>query len=405
MPLTDATIRTAKPAGKIRKLSDGGGLQLWITPDGAKRWRFAYRHAGKQRCISLGVYPDVGLRDARDARHEASLMVRQGADPSAARKEAKAAARLRAANDFASLADEWLGKKQREGRSDATMTKLRWLVDFARPALGDSAIADIRPRHILPVLQTVEARGRHETAGRLRSTLGEIFRFAVATGRAEVDPTASLKGAIAAPVVTPRAAIIKPEPFGELLRAIRVYSGEPTTRLGLELLALTFVRPGELRFAEWTEFDVARAVWEIPGARMKMRRPHRVPLARQTLTALADLRALTGAGPLLLPGARGPREPISENTCNSALRRMGYERTVMTAHGFRAAASTMLNESGDWNADAIEAQLAHVERNDVRRAYQRADFWDERVRMMQAWADLLDAMRDGNFGCEEELRS
>ncbi len=395
MRLTETGIKSAKPGEKLRKLSDGAGLQLWIMPDGAKWWRFAYRFDGKQKLISLGVYPETGLRAARDARHAAAKQVRDGVDPSAARQEAKAARRAAAGDTFAELADEWLGKKEREGRAGATLVKLRWLVDFARPDLGRRPVSTIRPKDVLPVLQAIERRGRRETARRLRATLGEIFRFAVATGRAEDDPTAALRGAIAAPVVTPRAAIVKPAEFGALLRAVDGYEGQPETRLALQLLALTFVRPGELRGAEWQEIDAEAAVWNIAPGRMKMRRPHRVPLARQSLAILADLRALTGRGPLLFPSIRSAQRAMSENTLNAALRRLGFAKEAMSAHGFRAAASTLLNESGRWNPDAIEAQLAHVDGNDVRRAYQRGEFWDERVKMMQAWADRLDALRTG----------
>jgi integrase len=395
MRLTESGIKSAKPGEKLRKLSDGGGLQLWIMPNGSKLWRHAYRFGGKQKLLSLGSYPETGLRAAREARLALARQLREGVDPSEARKDAKAAKVEAAANSFGGVADEWFAKKLREGKSEATLTKLRWLVDFARPDLGRRPVSTIRPKDVLPILQAIERRGRRETARRLRATLGEIFRFAVATGRAEDDPTAALRGAIAAPVVTPRAAIVKPAEFGALLRAVDDYQGQPETRLALQLLALTFVRPGELRGAEWQEIDADAAVWNIPPARMKMRRPHRVPLARQSLAILADLRMLTGRGQLLFPSIRSAQRAMSENTLNAALRRLGFAKDAMSAHGFRAAASTLLNESGKWNPDAIEAQLAHVDGNDVRRAYQRAEFWDERVKMMQAWADRLDALRTG----------
>ena len=234
-----------------------------------------------------------------------------------------------------------------------------------------------------------------ETAKRLRAVIGEAFRYAVATGRAESDPTFALRGALTTPVVRHRAAIVEPKAFGALLRSIDDYDGMPEVRIALQLLALTFVRPGELRSAEWSEIDLEGAIWTIPAEKMKMRRPHRVSLAKQAVELLRSLHTLTGNRSLLFPGAWDFKKPLSENTLNAALRRLGYAADVMTSHGFRAAASSMLNETGKWNADAIEAQLAHIEGNSVRRAYARAEFWDERVKLMTCWADRLDEMRRG----------
>ena len=250
-------------------------------------------------------------------------------------------------------------------------------------------------RSILAVLRQVEERGRHETAGRLRALIGEVFRYAIATGRATTDPTFSLRGALITPKEKHRAAIIDPVPFGALLRAIESYEGTPEVVLSLQLLSLTFVRPGELRNAFWSEFDLEAGVWIIPAGRMKMKRPHRVPLAPQAVVILRRLHAITGRKQLLFPSVRSPTRCMSENTFNAALRRLGYRTDEMTAHGFRAAASSMLNECGKWNSDAIEAQLSHVENNAIRRAYARADYWEERVRMMTYWADRIDEMRRG----------
>jgi integrase len=272
------------------------------------------------------------------------------------------------------------------------MAKLEWLVGMATPALGPRPIGEITAPEILKVLRGVEARERRESARRLRSTIGAIFRYAVVTGRAIGDPTSALQGALTAPIVTPCAAIIEPEALGGLLRAIDGHNGTPEVRYGLQLLPLTFVRPGELRGATWTEIDFEAAVWTIPAERMKMRRPHRVPLSRQAVTVLKNAQAISN-GALILQGLRGRDRALSENTFNAALRRLGYGKDEMTAHGFRAAASSILNESGMWNPDAIEAQLAHVEGNAVRRAYARAEFWEERVRMMQWWADKLGALK------------
>jgi integrase len=256
-------------------------------------------------------------------------------------------------------------------------------------------MTEITAREILGVLKSVEGRGRYETAGRLRATIGEVFRYAVATGRADADPTGALKGALTAPTVEHRAAIVEPKAFGALLRALESYEGAPETRAALELGALTFVRPGELRAAEWAEFDLDAAVWAIPGAKMKMKRPHRVPLAPRAIVVLRGLHAITGGGKYLFPSVRSPASCMNKNTLNAALRRMDFTKAEMCGHGFRSAASSMLNESGLWNADAIERQLDHVDNDGVRRAYARADFWEERVRMMAWWADRCDELRRG----------
>jgi integrase len=396
MALTDTAIRAAKPQeGRTIKLSDGGGLQLWVVPSGSKLWNIAYRFGGKQLKLSLGAYPAVALKAAREQREAAKRLLAAAIDPGRQKKTSALAKANAEANTFALIADEMLAKKMREGLAPKTLQKVRWLLDFARPALGARPIANITAPEILAVLRGVEGRGRHETAKRLRSTIGECFRYAVASGRAETDPTFALKGVLTAPQVRHRAALTEPRAFGGLLRAIDTYEGSPEVRAALQLLALTFVRPGELRFADWSEFDLDKAEWAIPPARMKMRRPHRVPLAPQTIAILREIHAVTGRGKLLLPSVRSPSRCISENTINAALRRMGFTKDEMSGHGFRAVASTLLNESGKWNADAIEAQLAHVENDAVRRAYHRADYWSERVSMMNFWADYLDELRVG----------
>ena len=395
MPLTDFAIKRALPGPKIIKLSDGGGLQLWITPDGAKRWRLAYRFGGLQKAFAIGVYPEVGLKDARDARQIAKRALAHGQDPSQVKKAAKAAQSEEGANTFATVAAELADKKRRDKKAAATLRKFEWFMSFALPILGSRPINEITAREILVVLKNVEARGIHETARKLRTAIGDVFRYAIATARAENDPTTALRGALVTPTVTPRAALVAPKAFGGLLRAIEDYEGTPETRAALELLALTFVRPGELRAAEWTEFDLDAAVWEIPGGRMKMRKPHRVPLAHRAVSILKELCKLTGRCKFLFPSVRAVARCMSENTLNAALRRMGFKNEDMTSHGFRASASSMLNESGLWNADAIERQLAHVDGDSARRAYARAEFWDERVRMMTWWADRCDELRRG----------
>ncbi|MGA7196948.1 tyrosine-type recombinase/integrase [Roseiarcus sp.] len=394
MSLTDRQIRNTNASiGRVVKLSDGEGLQLWLQPSGAKLWNMAYRFDGKQRKLALGPYPRISLKDARTRRDEAKMLLAEGLDPSRQKRLAKLTAIAQNANTFATIADELLAQKRREGKAPATINKLEWLFGLAKPALGALPITAVQAPEVLQVLRGVEARDRLETARRLRSIIGSVFRFAIATGRASNDPTGALRGALVAPTVRHRAAIVEPTALGELLRAIDGHSGMPEVRGGLQLLALTFVRPGELRGAQWVEVDLDKAVWTIPGERMKMRRPHRIPLARQTIAAFKNLRAITGEAELILPGARGRGRPLSENTLNAALRRLGYTKDEMTSHGFRAAASSILNESGLWNPDAIEAQLAHVEGNAIRRAYARAEFWDERVKMMQWWANGLDEIK------------
>lgn len=393
MPLTELEIRNAKPAAKIGKLSDGGGLQLWIDSKGAKRWRLAYRFGGKQKLLAIGVYPTVGLRQAREERANARRLLKEGKDPNIVKQSDKLARAVANANTFEVIASELLDIKEREGKSERTIAKLKWLYNLANPYLGSRAISELTASEILQPLKHVEARGTLETARRLRSVIGEVFRYAVATGRAQGDPTGVLKGATAAPTVTHRAAIIDPVEFGHLLRALPGYKGAPETVAALKLVPLVFVRPGELRAAEWAEFDLENAVWLIPALKMKMRRPHRIPLAPQPLAILRSLHELTGEGKYLFPSIRSVTRCMSENTINAALRRLGFKSEEMSGHGFRSSASSLLNESGLWNPDAIERQLAHLDDNTVRRAYARADYWDERIKMMNWWADKCDELR------------
>jgi integrase len=395
MPLTDTTIRNAKPSAAVVKLSDGAGLQLWIMPTGAKLWRLAYRFGGKQKKLSIGPYPEIDLRSARQRRETARAQLRDGLDPSEQKRLQKITQAVSRANTFGVIADELMDKKEKEGRAPATMEKARWLLDLARPALGTRPITEISAAEILAALRKVEARGRHESAKSLRTAIGQVFRYAIATARAENDPTFALRGALIAPKVTHRAAITSPKEFGALLRAIDGFDGQPTTKAALRLMALLFPRPGELRLSEWTEFDLPNGVWLIPATRTKMRKPHRVPLPVQAQAILGELQEETGSGKLLFPSLRSIQRPISENTMNAALRRMGFSQTEMTSHGFRAAASTMLNESGLWSSDTIERALAHQDEDEVRRAYARGQYWDERVRMAQWWADHLDVLRKG----------
>jgi integrase len=394
MALTDTAIRKAKPADKPYKMTDGDGLYLLINPNGSKWWRFDYRYAGKRKTLSMGTYPDTGLADAREKRDAARKMVAVRTDPGAHRKAEKVAGVERAANSFAVIAEEWLAK-QTGKMSPATYEKARWTFDtLVNPWIGNRPIADIDAPEMLKLMQRIEERGAHETAHRTKQRCGQIFRYAIATGRAKHDPTADLKGALTPAVVKHRATITDPAKMGELLRAIEGYTGGLVVRTALKLAPLLFVRPGELRQAEWTEFDLDHGQWRIPSHKMKMRDEHIVPLPSQAVDALRELEPLTGRGQYVFPGERSRQRAMSDAAINAALRRMGFDKDTMTGHGFRAMASTRLNEMG-WSADVIERQLAHAERNKVRAAYNRAQYLAERKKMMQVWADYLDSLKDG----------
>src|SRR6266536_2587438 len=317
MSLTDIRVRNAKPGEKPTKLSDGGGLHLLIQPSGSKLWRLAYRFGGKQKTLAFGVYPKVSLAEARSRRDEAKRLLIRNLDPSAQR-------RIDNGNTFTAVAKELLAKLEREGRASATLVKKRWLLGFALPVIGHRPVGEIAAPELLSVLRTAEARGHYETARRLRSTCGMVFRYAIATGRAKRDPAADLRGALITPKVKHRAAIVDPAGIGGLLRAIETLDGTPTITAALRLAPLLFVRPGELRHAEWAELELDAAEWRIPSSKMKMRRPHRVPLARQSLAIIRDLQTFTGGGRWLFPSVRTTARPMSENTLNAALRRLGY---------------------------------------------------------------------------------
>jgi integrase len=396
MTLTDMQIKKANKGEKIIKLSDGGGLQLWIMPIGSKLWHLAYRDSqGKQKKLAFGAYPTVGLADARKKRDEAKALLALGIDPSQQRKLDKITKAISDAATFDAVAEEYLEKKMREGMAASTVKRLRSQLRLVSPVFGNRPIAEITVPEVLAPLKKIDARGTHETATRTKELCGAIFRFGMATGRRMDDPTQALKNALTNHKVKHRAAILEPVAFGALLRAVEDSDVQPTTKAALKLLALVFSRPGELRNAEWIEVDLERAVWRIPAGRMKMRREHQVPLSRQALEILKGLQALTGNGKLLFPGNRSIQRPISENTLNAALRRMGYDKDEVTAHGFRGTASTFLNESGKFSPDAIERSLAHQENDEIRRAYNRGAYWNERVTMAQWWADHLDVLKEG----------
>ena len=389
------TVTSARPREREYKLTDGAGLYLLVKPNGTKLWRLNYAYLGKQRTLSFGAWPDIGLADARERRDEARKLIAAGLDPSHEAKLAEARAMLSEENSFKLVAEEWVAKQEREGMAEITLSKIRWLLAKAYPKIGNRPVAKITAQEVLAVLRSIEATGRYESARRMRSVLSRVFRYAIATTRAEIDPARDLRGALTVPKAKHLAAITTPKGAGELMRAIEGYTGHAITLFGLRLSAHLFVRPGELRQAEWSEFDFDRSVWNIPEQKMKMRRPHRVPLSTQVTRLFEQLWELTGTGRYCFPSFRSPRRPMSENTVNAALRALGFGQEEMTAHGFRAMAATLLNETGKFNPDAIERQLAHMETNAIRRAYTRGEYWDERVRMMQYWSDQLDEMRDG----------
>lgn len=395
MALTDTAIRNAKRREREYKITDGGGLYVLVTPAGGKLWRLKYRADGVERKLALGKYPTVGLGDARKARDAAKQSASAGVDPAATKRRERIARKLAAGTTFGAVALEYIEKSRREGRSPATIAKLRWAREWLQPALGHRPIEQIEPHELLAVLKKQEGAGKLETAKRTRAFASRVFRYAVVTARAKGDPAALLIGAVTAPRPKHLAAILDAERAGELLRDIETYTGHPLTQLALALSPHVFVRPGELRQAEWAEFDVDAAIWRIPATRMKQRREHVVPLSRQSLAILERARALSGHGQFVFPALGRPKKPMSENTVTAALRRMGFGADEMTAHGFRAMASTLLNKSGKWSPDAIERALAHRDGNQVRAAYHRGAHWNERVTMAEWWSDHLDALRKG----------
>lgn len=392
MALSDVKIRSLKARGKIYKVSDDRGLFLEVNPTGSKLWRYRYLLHGKDKRIALGSYPAVGLADARKKRDEIQQQIAKGADPVLERKREKLAAAYSAANSFGEIAKEYIEKMVADGRAETTTMKANWLLEQMKP-IASMPVADIKPIEVLAALKKLEGRGKHESARRCRSFASRVFRYAVATGRGEVDPTSVLRGALITPRIKHHPAIIEPEAVGELLRAIDTYSGNAITRLACRISPHVMLRPGELRQAEWGDIDLGKAVWNIPAERMKMRRPHAVPLSRQVVGYLEELAPLTGPEGFIFPAFHTSRRPMSENTVNQAFRRMGYGVGEVTAHGLRTTASSLLNESGRWSADAIERSLAHADANVIRGTYNRGRYWDERVAMHQWWSDYLDELR------------
>jgi len=392
MPLTDTAIRNAKPREKQYKLSDEKGLYLLVMPAG-KYFRLDYRFAGKRKTLALGVYPDVTLKEAREKRDDARKMIGRGIDPVQYKKQAMAKLADRTTNVFEAVAREWFVKYKHTWTEGHSRTIIRRLELNVFPWLGGKDVGTVTPPELLTVLRRIEERGAIETAHRVKQICGQVFRYTIATGRAERDPSADLRGAL--PPTKPKrmSTITDPRKIGEMLRAIDGYSGHLVTRCALQLAPLVFVRPGELRKAEWSEIDIGKAVWKISAEKMKGRIPHIVPLSTQAIEILQEIETLTGGGRYVFPSLRTTQRPMSNNTVLAALRRMGYAKDEMSGHGFRSMASTLLNEQG-WNSDVIERQLAHAEGNSVRAAYNYAELIHERKRMMQAWANYLDRLKN-----------
>ena len=394
MALTDTAVRKAKPKQKPYKLSDGRGMYLEIMPNGSRYWRLKYRVSGKEKRLALGVYPDVSLSDARDRREQARKQLANGIDPSTAKQAEKQAARAEVQDSFEAIAREWFAKYSPRWAAGHASKIIRRFERDVFPWIGNRAVAQITAQDLLSVLRRIESRGAVDTAHRAHQNCSQVFRYAVATGRAERDPSGDLRGALSPAKKRHHASITDAKEVGALLRTIDGYKGSFVTKCALRLAPRLFVRPGELRKAEWSEFDLDNAEWRIPGEKMKMRVPHIVPLSTQAVEVLRELHSLTGEGRYLFPGAHSKNRPMSENTINSALRRMGYGKDDMTGHGFRSMASTLLNEQG-WHRDAIERQLAHAERDSVRAAYNYAEHLPERRKMMQSWSEYLDALATG----------
>ncbi|MDE1902120.1 MAG: integrase arm-type DNA-binding domain-containing protein [Alphaproteobacteria bacterium] len=394
MPLTDTAIRKAKPKSKPYKLSDSKGLYLLVTPNGGKWWRFRYRYAGKEKLLSLGTYPDVALKVARDRRDQERRKLADRIDPAINRKAVKDAWLGNQANTFEIVAREWLAQKAKIWAPSNTIKTTRRLEIDAFPWLGSRPIADITAPELLAALRKTEARGALGTAHRVLQTAGQIFRYAIATGRATRDPAADLRGALQPVKGGHFAAVTEPKAIGALLSALYDYQGSHVTRSALRLAPLVFVRPGELRQAEWKEINFETAEWNIPAARMKMREPHLVPLSRQAIEILKELHLSTGRGRFLFPSPISNLRAMSDNAILTAMRRSGISKNEMTGHGFRAMARTVLDEVLHVRPDYIEHQLAHAVRDPNGRAYNRTAHLPERRKMMQQWADYLDELRE-----------
>ncbi|MEQ3745940.1 MAG: integrase arm-type DNA-binding domain-containing protein [Henriciella sp.] len=391
MPLTDTHIKRLKPSEKETKHADGGGLTLLVKPNGSKLWRLRYRFDGKQKDLSLGKYPAVSLAAARSKRSDAKALLADGIDPRAHEDAEKEEAKAISEDTFGRIAAELMEKLTKEGKAETTLRKKQWYLDMANADFADMPIRDLSSAIVLKTLRKVEAKGNYETAQRLRSTIGQVCRYAIATARLDNDPTYALRGALVSPQVKHQPAITDREGFAQVVRDVWSYGGGLSTNAALKLMVLLYPRPGELRKATWSEFDLEAATWTIPAEHEKNRRTHEKPLPELALEILRELKAHSGYGDLVFPTNSNPKKPLSENAINQALQRLGY-KGAHTSHGFRASASSLLNESGLWNEDAIETELCHIERSQSRRPYNRSKYWDERVKMADWWAEEIAVM-------------
>ena len=394
MPLTATEVKQSKPQGKPYKLSDGGGLYLLVQPKGARYWRYKYRYGGKEKTLALGVYPEVSLKVARQKHQNARDKLAQGIDPGAVRKVEKLSRQLAAVESFDALAQEWM-KVRLADKAPATVKRNESIIaNHLTPWLGSRPIADIAPQELLAALKRAESTGTLDSAHRARQIAGQIFRYAVVTGRAQREPSGDLKGALTPRQKQHRAAITDPAGVGRLLVAMDTFEGTPVVKAALLLSPLLFQRPGEIRAMEWAEVNWEAEQWEIPGEKMKMRQPHIVPLSKQALSLLRELYPLTEhRGPYVFPSARGASRCLSDNAVRVALRTIGYSKEQMTPHGFRAMARTILDEVLNYRVDYIEHQLAHAVKDANGRAYNRTSHLPERKKMMQGWADYLDNLK------------
>ena len=411
MALTNLQVKTAKPKDKAQKLTDGGGMYLFVTTKGQKYWRLDYRYAGKRKTLALGVYPNVSLAEARNKREDAKKQIANDIDPSNSKRAAKLAKTQTQENSFKAIALEWFEMEKPHWSSHHIDRVDRMLEKELFPHIGQRPVGDITAPELLACLRRVESRGAIETAHRVKQVAGQVFRYAVATGKAERDPSGDLKDALATPKKSHFAAITEPKEVGKLLLALDDYQGTPEVATALKLAPLLFCRPNELRCMEWAEIDFHKSEWHIPASKMKMREDHIVPLARQVIEALQSLLQLTGHRQYVFPSARSPKRPMSDNAVLSALRRLGIPKEQMTGHGFRAMARTLLDEELGYRIEWIECQIAHAVKDANGRAYNRATYLRQRKDMMQHWADYLESLKAealngnviaGNFGINKQ---
>ena len=393
-PLTDTQVKTAKSREKTYTLADGGGMYLEVSPAGSKIWRMAYRqNDGKSNRLTFGAYPEVSLSEARIKRAAARKHRAEGLDPAQVRRDEKMAKSAMDIHTFEAVARDWLGKTSIERAASTQKKNVSWLEKNIFPEIGTMPISSIKPTDVLKALQKIEARGAVESAHKIKQLCGQVFRFGVASGLAERDVTVDLRDALSAVPQAHYASITKPKEVGALLRAIYTYGGHPYCVAALRLAPVVFQRPGELRSMEWAELDLDAAEWRIPGDKMKMRNDHIVPLARQAVDLLQNVRLISGHGKYVFPSIRTDERCMSENTINAALRSMGYTKEMMTGHGFRAMARTIMDEILEERVDLIEHQLAHAVKDPNGRAYNRTAHLPARHKMMQRWADYLDGLR------------